>query len=118
MVNIMDPSKKNDQDIHITVLSDGHEYQIKTYPNAYRNLMDMLFDQLDLEGFGECKGMGKCGTCRIQILSGDIPHNGLRPNEEATLRKQDTYGPGIRLSCSISIDKNIDHLNIRIPEQE
>jgi ferredoxin, 2Fe-2S len=41
-------------------------YAIETYHGEYRNLMQLISDKIFIEGFGECKGMGRCGICMAQ----------------------------------------------------
>ncbi len=101
--------------ICFTVLYDGESFELKTFTNEYRNLMVLLFDKIYIEEFGDCGGMGRCGTCIIRI-------NGLqtqRPderNEKRTLSKMgiDANESGIRLSCQILIDKNLNNRIIEI----
>ncbi len=59
------------KDIFIKVLIGDEELQLETYTHEYRNLMMLLFDKIYLEDFGECKGMGRCGTCMIEIVESE-----------------------------------------------
>jgi ferredoxin len=47
------------KDITVTICYEGNEY---------RSLMMLIYDQIYPEGFGECLGMGKCGTCLVEIV--------------------------------------------------
>ena len=48
--------------------------------------MMLIYDKIRPEDFGECLGMGKCGTCLIEIEP-DIHLNSFNRNEETTLMK-------------------------------
>ncbi|MEP1780369.1 2Fe-2S iron-sulfur cluster-binding protein, partial [Reichenbachiella sp.] len=45
---------------------------IEFIPNKYDNLMILLYDRC-IEEWGDCKGRAWCGTCHIEIVSGEIP---------------------------------------------
>jgi ferredoxin, 2Fe-2S len=99
--------------IHFKVICDGQEHELVTYPNEYRNLMMLIFDKIYVEGFGECGGMGRCGTCTIEI-SGLPDHlNEMSRNEEATLHKKDA-GPNLRLACQFLVDENLENTTVNI----
>lgn len=91
------------RNIDFTVLEDGVAQEIKTYEGEYRNLMFLLADQLYLDGFGECGGLGRCATCVVSInnLSNSFTKN--ERNEPSTLTKAGYYHQNIRLSCQIFI---------------
>ena len=56
-------------DINFTIVSDeGRVRLVETYTGEYRNLMALITDKIYVEDFGECKGMGRCGTCVIEII--------------------------------------------------
>lgn len=99
-------------DINITVNCEGEIHHLKTYPNEYRNLMMLIYDKISPEDFGECLGMGKCGTCLIEI-SPEIFLNSYDRNEETTLVKVGT-GNGLRLACQILVDENIDGITVNL----
>jgi 2Fe-2S ferredoxin len=54
--------------IHFIAYHEGEKYELQTYAYEYRNLMALLFDKIYIEDFGECKGMGRCGTCAVKIV--------------------------------------------------
>ena len=98
--------------ISLTVDYEGEIHHLQTYPNEYRNLMMLIYDKIGLEDFGDCLGMGKCGTCLIEIAP-KIYLNSYDRNEEATLLKAGA-GYGSRLACQILIDEHINGLTIKI----
>jgi 2Fe-2S ferredoxin len=82
-----EPSSNMDsrhKDIHVKVLLGDEEYMLETYTNEYRNLMMLLYDKIYIEDFGECKGMGRCGTCVVEILESINNMSCRVRNEEAT----------------------------------
>ena len=77
--------------------------EINTYPGEYRNLMSLLKDRLCLDSFGECGGMGRCGTCMIKTEYAFIHQANSQSNETSTLLKKGIMEITIRLSCQILI---------------
>lgn len=103
-------------DIHFTISLYGEDYEVHTYYGEYRNLMALLYDKLYTEGFGECRGMGRCGTCLVEIsgVAGDL--TGMNRNEQATLSKTVAHGSAHRLSCQLQVDAKLHNARIRIVE--
>jgi 2Fe-2S ferredoxin len=74
----------------------------------------LLYDKLYIDGFGECKGFGRCGTCHIQVsgnCSGLLRRVG---NENSTLSKMTGVTEASRLACQMSINQELDGLLIEI----
>ncbi|HEX5169635.1 MAG TPA: 2Fe-2S iron-sulfur cluster-binding protein [Cyclobacteriaceae bacterium] len=80
----------------------------------YRNLMALLYDKLYIDGFGECKGTGRCGTCHIHIINDTNDPLQRVGNEATTLAKMDSASPNSRLACQMMIDKSLDGLQIEV----
>ena len=101
--------------IFFTVIYEEEKFELKTFKNEYRNLMVLLFDKIYIEEFGECGGMGRCGTCIVKIAGYDIERKDER-NEKRTLTKMgiDHDNINIRLSCQILIDENLNNCVIEI----
>ncbi|HNE50289.1 MAG: 2Fe-2S iron-sulfur cluster-binding protein [Chitinophagales bacterium] len=105
--------------IHFTVLVYGSTYSLQTYEGEYRNLMVLLKDKLFVDYFGECGGLGRCGTCVIKIkgLSGAALIKDR--NEPVTLSKMGyNETEHIRLSCQLMITESLNNTEIEILEQE
>jgi ferredoxin, 2Fe-2S len=70
--------------IHIHVRVQEKEFVLDTFPNEYSNLMMLIYDKIYPDNFGDCKGIGRCGTCHIKILN-----PAARPdrNEKTTLSR-------------------------------
>ena len=100
--------------IYFTAYYEGEKYELQTYEGEYRNLMMLLYDKIYIESFGECKGMGRCGTCLIKIK--DLPEtvNVLERNEERTLGKMNIQGGDFRLACQILINEALENVSIEI----
>lgn len=105
---MINPKKK----IRISVIYEGETHDVETYPNEYRSLMMLIYDLLSPDGFGDCLGMGKCGTCLIEI-NNDINLTSYNRNEETTLLKAGN-AKGLRLACQILIDEHIDGLVVTV----
>lgn len=100
--------------INITVFIRGEKHAIATYAGEYRNLMTLLYDKFYFDDFGECKGIGRCGTCHIQVL-GD--YGGLLDrvgNENATLCKMTGVTDRSRLACQVNINEELNGLVIEV----
>jgi 2Fe-2S ferredoxin len=93
---------------------DGENHQLHTYPNEYRSLMHLISDKVYTEDFGECLGMGKCGTCLVEIIQSPHPLSYYERNETSTLKKLNYAGGNIHLACQIMADENINGLRINI----
>ena len=100
--------------IHLTAYYEGERYELQTYEGEYRNLMMLLYDKIYIEGFGECKGMGRCGTCLIKVKGLPETVNVLERNEERTLDKMGIQGGDFRLACQILINEALENVSIEI----
>jgi 2Fe-2S ferredoxin len=89
-------------------------YFIETYFGEYRNLMILLYDKFFVDGFGECKGIGRCGTCHVRIIDYDGELLQKEGNESTTLSRMDGMKTNSRLSCQILIDEKIQGLQFEI----
>jgi 2Fe-2S ferredoxin len=104
----------NNRTIKVTVLCEGKEYILETYVHAYRNLMMLIYDNIYLENFGDCKGIGRCGTCHVQLLHYDDALLTRVANENTTLGKMPIVKTTSRLACHILVDERIDGLVVEI----
>lgn len=96
-------TKMNKPDISIRVVTGESECVVNTFRNEYRSLMSLIQDKLCPDGFGECGGMGRCATCRVQLKSKHTPV-ALERNEQSTLSRSGICDPSIRLSCQLLIE--------------
>lgn len=98
----------------VTVFCDGENHELLTYTNEYRSLMMLIYDKIYTDGFGECLGMGKCGTCLVEIIKGNPQLTFYERNEQTTLLKSGQRGKNVHLSCQIMIDEFINGLQVSI----
>jgi 2Fe-2S ferredoxin len=102
------------KDIAVSVLYDGESHEIQTYTNEYRSLMMLIYDKIYTEGFGECLGMGKCGTCLVEIISSCGGLSYYERNEDITLFRAGHTDKRVRLSCQILADRHLDGLKVKV----
>jgi ferredoxin, 2Fe-2S len=102
------------KDITVNVIYDGNEYDLKTYSGEYRSLMALIYDNIYTEDFGQCRGMGRCGTCLIEVLENATALSAFDRNEENTLKKMGIVGLTVRLACQIPVNASLDGMRIRI----
>ncbi len=100
--------------ITISVCYDGECHEIHTYTNEYRSLMMLIYDRIYTESFGECLGMGKCGTCLVEIMSSKHELSCYERNEDMTLLRNIKPKENIRLSCQLVIDEKMDGLVVKV----
>lgn len=107
-------NKDQNELIHLRVVVGDSVHELVTRPGEYRSLMALIYDRVWVDGFGECRGMGRCGTCRV-LVDGDARNlTGMDRNEAATLSK---VGQGIgvvRLACQLVIDRRLDGRTVRV----
>lgn len=75
-----------------------------------------LKDNLYLDDFGECGGVGRCSTCIVK--TNRIKGNSLlkERNEPVTLSKMGYTDDNIRLSCQLLISDDLNGAEIEILE--
>lgn len=100
--------------IEFTGLYQGQEYYLRSYEYEYRNLMALLKDKICPEDFGQCGGMGRCGTCLVNISG--LPQNAepVYSNEQNTLSKMGVSSPATRLSCQVQIDEELKNVVVEL----
>ena len=87
---------------------------ITTYRHEYRNLMSLLYDKFYIEDFGDCKGIGRCGTCHVKVTTDDAEILKRQGNEKTTLNRMENVEHNSRLSCQILINEDIHHSHFTI----
>ena len=106
-----------ERDIKIKVRVYGQEHELETYDGEYRNLMMLIYDRIYIDEFGECKGVGRCGTCHVYVLkapAGLVFHDGV---EHTTLSRLGNTKDNSHLACQIMVDKNLDGLEVEVAEE-
>lgn len=99
--------------ICLTILYDSEEYQLQTFAGEYRDLKCLIQDRLYTDDFGQCGGMGRCGTCIVRI-GGLKDTSSLCRNEATTLNRIAIGVQDIRLACQIPVDDRLSNLTITI----
>lgn len=101
--------------IKITVEYNNELRVLETYTHGYRSLMHFIFDQVYIEDFGDCKGMGRCGTCLVEILNQHCADDIYERNELTTLSRLGFITTNnTRLACQILVDERINNLHCRV----
>lgn len=100
--------------IEFTGVYQEQEYYLRSYENEYRNLMVLLKDKICPDDFGQCGGMGRCGTCLVNISG--LPDNAeeFYRNEQNTLSKMGIKDPATRLACQVQIDQDLKNVIIEL----
>lgn len=102
--------------IQFTVIENEQSYPIKVMHGSYPNLMFLLKEQLGLDSFGECGGVGRCATCVVKAI-GIKGNSAIKErNEPATLQKLGYDEETIRLSCQLYITSDLEGSEISIFE--
>jgi ferredoxin, 2Fe-2S len=96
----------------------GEEKIIQTQVGEYRNLMVLLNENFYLESFGECKGMGRCCTCVVEIKTMENCLVEMQRNEATALSKSGIHQSGIRLACQIVINDELNNAEVTISSFE
>lgn len=104
------------RDITFTLEYFDEKTTVNCYEGEFRNLMVLINEKIYVEDFGECKGIGRCGTCLIEIKT----ENELSPmerNEKSTLNKCAVRNKDLRLSCQIMINESLHNAVVTIVEE-
>lgn len=93
------PSEKNKKrKVSVRLFPDGLRLRVRWGTTILGALQEA---DVGLEG--DCGGLGKCGTCRVRVLS----EMGPPTNEEKELLGDDEIEEGIRLACCSRIEKDL-----------
>ena len=102
--------------IQFTITLRGQQREVVTYRHEYRNLMSLLYDKFYFEHFGDCKGIGRCGTCHVKIETVNPELLTRIGNEQTTLGKMENVEVNSRLSCHILVNENLNHTHFTIAD--
>jgi 2Fe-2S ferredoxin len=105
------------KDISFTLIYFDEEIEIQTYEGEFRNLMILINEKIYVEDFGECKGIGRCGTCLVEVQGLGEAASVMERNENSTLAKCAVQSPNLRLSCQIMINHALQNSRIKIVEE-
>lgn len=104
--------------INFHVTYRGYKHAVTTTENEYRSLMALLYDKFYFEDFGDCKGIGRCGTCHVRVLTPSSALSVRQGNETTTLGRMENVTESSRLSCQILIDDAIEQMHFEIVDDE
>lgn len=104
-------------DISFTLINGDEKIEVQTAEGAYRNLMVLINEKIYVEDFGECKGIGRCGTCLIETEGLEAAGAEMDRNEKSTLAKVAVKKPNLRLSCQVMINHALHNAVIKIVEE-
>jgi 2Fe-2S ferredoxin len=104
------------RDITFTLLYFGEKTIVNVYEGEFRNLMVLINEKIYVEDFGECRGIGRCGTCLIEIET-DNELSPMERNEKSTLNKCTAKKDTFRLSCQIMINAALQNAVIKVVEE-
>jgi 2Fe-2S ferredoxin len=90
---------------------------VATYEGEFRNLMVLINEKMYVEDFGECKGIGRCGTCLIVVEGLPADFMKMDRNEKSTLQKCAVKGKNLRLSCQVMINSALHNTTIKVVEE-
>lgn len=107
---------KEQELINFTILYGGEAYPVSCRRGDYRNLMVFLRDQFFPDAFGECGGMGRCGTCMVALQQAEKANFQRQRNEGGTLAKMGVQDTNKRLSCQMLIDESLQDACIEISD--
>lgn len=97
----------------ITITDEYNDvFELTFTKHQYPNLMTLIANNY-VEEFGECKGLGLCGTCHIKITSGNL-NEPLETTEKATLKNIYNKDISSRLACQIMLNEKIDNMAFKI----
>ena len=108
---------EHERDIIFTLIYLDERKIIKTYAGEFRNLMTLINEKIYVEDFGECKGIGRCGTCLIEVEGPDINAAKMDRNEKSTLAKCAVKKANLRLSCQLMINNSLKNSIITVVEE-
>jgi ferredoxin, 2Fe-2S len=102
--------------IDFVAFYEEEKYYLTTYEREYRSLMTLLKDKINIEDFGQCGGMGRCGTCSVTISGLPADTGASNTNERNTLLKMGVADPLIRLSCHIEVNEDLKNATVQVLE--
>ncbi len=104
-------------DIIFTLIYLDEEIKVATYEGEFRNLMILINEKIYLQDFSECKGIGRCGTCLVEIERLNGLASSMERNEKSTLEKCAVEKPNLRLSYQIMVNAALKNTVIKVVEE-
>ena len=77
----------------------------KTFEVASGTKLVLAIEDAGIDILHRCGGNAKCTTCKVQVVSGELPPMGDLERER--LAREASLGPDIRLSCQIRVESDL-----------
>ena len=74
---------------------------------AGKRLVNALVDECGIDQLHSCGGVARCTTCRVEFVSGE-PATMTKAEQDVLAANGLTGTPGLRLSCQIVCDADMD----------
>ena len=113
-MELFDPHKR---DIIFSLTCLNETITVATYKGEFRNLMVLINEKIYVEDFGECKGIGRCGTCLVEVEGLGTSASVMERNEKATLAKCAIKKSNLRLSCQLMINDALNNATIKVVDE-
>lgn len=106
------------RNIEFTVIYFGEEHRIKTWWGEYKTLRLLLSNKLNISGFGQCGGMGRCATCLIEITDVCGSTGFLKRSEHTSLQTLIKDYSIVRFACQIPVNDDLANVTIKIKKND
>ncbi|MDC0295302.1 (2Fe-2S)-binding protein [bacterium] len=73
---------------------------------AGKRLVKALVEDAGIDQLHACGGQSRCTSCRVKIVNGEPDQ--ITEAEKETLRVREISDPGVRLSCQLTCDQDIE----------
>lgn len=87
----------------LTVLSRGRRIELAGEPGE--SLLDVINREAALALTAPCGGKGRCGKCRVRLLTGSAP---APSSEERRILSDDDLEAGFRLACRVGLSDGME----------
>ncbi len=77
----------------------------KSFEVASGTKLVLAIEDAGIDILHRCGGVSKCTTCRVQVISGDLPP--MEESERERLAREASLGPDIRLSCQVRVESDL-----------
>lgn len=104
-----------ENNITVTVVNSAEKINLESPNDMGSNLMEFLkandYEQIE----GTCFGIALCATCHVRVLESFPLLNEQIDGEILMLEALPVIFENSRLSCQISLNKNLNKIKISIP---
>ncbi|XP_015786944.1 adrenodoxin [Tetranychus urticae] len=114
----VDKKDQSKPDIKVTFIKANGQ-KIVGYGKTNENLLDVVINNhLDIDGFGACEGTLACSTCHLILKKDDFDKLKNKPTDEELDMLDLAFGltETSRLGCQVYLTKEMDGLEVVVPE--